>query len=284
MQIFHSNDFILSGEGVNIICATPDVNVHAHEFYELVYVDSGCARHNVAGSVYDIGAGDLFLVDIGVEHSYSERSPDFSVINCLFMPAFLSNVVNNDSAFSELAETVFFKSFAHPDKPFFMRAGVVPGARFIIAQMLDEHKSKNNGYLQVIQALLKVLLIYALRAYSDDDGLRRHSKLADEIVDYVNKSGGRKIRVDEISQALFFSPAYISRVFKESTGVQLSKFIQDKRMDYVCRLLDTTDMTIENILSEAEYSDRKSFYEQFHKRFGCTPGEYRSREKRRTGS
>ena len=181
MQIFHSNDFILSGEGVNIICATPDVNVHAHEFYELVYVDSGCARHNVAGSVYDIGAGDLFLVDIGVEHSYSERSPDFSVINCLFMPAFLSNVVNNDSAFSELAETVFFKSFAHPDKPFFIRAGVVPGARSIIAQMLDEHKSKNNGYLQVIQALLKVLLIYALRAYSDDDGLRRHSKLADEI-------------------------------------------------------------------------------------------------------
>ena len=77
MQIFRRLDYIAPEEGIRVMCATPDDNRHAHDFYELVFVDEGSARHTVGGESYAIGRGDLFLVDIGVEHGYRDVSPDF---------------------------------------------------------------------------------------------------------------------------------------------------------------------------------------------------------------
>lgn len=276
MQILHKLDFISPEEGICVMCTKPADNRHAHDFFELVFVDEGSARHTVGGESYGIGRGDLFLVDIGVEHGYRDMSPDFRVLNCLFLPTFLSDVVRDDSTFSELAAAVFLHSVTRPDEPFFVRAGGVPGARSVTGQLLDEYKGKKRGYLEVLQALLKVLLIYALRASAGSTAAPRSDRLTDEIMEYVARAGGRRVLVGEISRAMFFSPAYIGRIFKEKTGIPLSKFIADRRMEHVCHLLVATDRTIESILAETEYSDRKSFYEQFFRRYGCTPGEYRA--------
>lgn len=276
MKILRKLDYIAPDERITVSRANPDDSCHAHDFYELVFVSEGTAEHVLADTAYTVGRGDLFLVDIGVEHCYRRPSADFEVLNCLFLPAFLSDVVRDDSTFSELAGKVFMGAACCPDKPLFVRAGGVPEARATMLQMYDEFHAKKAGYLEVIQALLKVLLIYVFRA-PDTPAVPRSARLVDDIIEYVSRSGGRKVRVEEISQAMFFSPAYIGRIFKETTGIPLSRFIAEKRMEHVCRLLSDTDGTIESILAEAGYSDKKSFYEQFYKRYGCTPGEYRQR-------
>jgi quercetin dioxygenase-like cupin family protein len=49
---------------------------HSHPHHQLVYVVSGAIRVDVNGRVFDVGAGDSFVVDGGVEHQASalERS------------------------------------------------------------------------------------------------------------------------------------------------------------------------------------------------------------------
>jgi quercetin dioxygenase-like cupin family protein len=44
---------------------------HSHPHHQLVYVVSGAIRVDVAGRVFDVRAGDSFVVDGGVEHQAS---------------------------------------------------------------------------------------------------------------------------------------------------------------------------------------------------------------------
>ena len=44
---------------------------HSHPHHQLVYVVSGAIRVDVAGRVFDVLAGDSFVVDGGVEHQAS---------------------------------------------------------------------------------------------------------------------------------------------------------------------------------------------------------------------
>ena len=57
----------------------------------------------------------------------------------------------------------------------------------------------------------------------------------------------------------------------------MSEYIREKRMENVAQKLSHTDESIESIMLDAGYGDKKSFYEQFSRMYGCTPGEYRRR-------
>jgi quercetin dioxygenase-like cupin family protein len=44
---------------------------HSHPHHQLVYVVSGAIRVDIGGKVFDVHAGDSFIVDGGVEHQAS---------------------------------------------------------------------------------------------------------------------------------------------------------------------------------------------------------------------
>ncbi|MEO6911935.1 MAG: cupin domain-containing protein [Edaphobacter sp.] len=44
---------------------------HSHPHHQLVYVVGGALRVDVAGEIFDVFAGDSFVVDGGVEHQAS---------------------------------------------------------------------------------------------------------------------------------------------------------------------------------------------------------------------
>lgn len=48
---------------------------HSHPHHQLVYVVSGAIRVDVGGKVFDVHAGDSFIVDGGVEHQASALEP-----------------------------------------------------------------------------------------------------------------------------------------------------------------------------------------------------------------
>ena len=48
---------------------------HSHPHHQLVYVISGVIHVDVAGDIFDVHAGDSFIVDGGVEHQASALEP-----------------------------------------------------------------------------------------------------------------------------------------------------------------------------------------------------------------
>ncbi len=56
---------------------------HTHDFAELVLIIGGRGKHQVGHEVYDISAGDVFVMLGGMHHCYPEAD-NLSLINLLY--------------------------------------------------------------------------------------------------------------------------------------------------------------------------------------------------------
>lgn len=73
------------------------------------------------------------------------------------------------------------------------------------------------------------------------------------------------------------SREYVSRVFKSSTGRNISEHIIDLRMNYACNLLKNSSMDVMEISFECGFENLSTFYHHFSKRMGMPPQSYRNR-------
>lgn len=92
---------------------------------------------------------------------------------------------------------------------------------------------------------------------------------------YVMKHFRQPITLEEVSEAVGFSPSYFSVLFKKKTGEGFAKYLTRIRMEEAKTLLRETNLAIAEICERLGYSDRKHFTQTFHKATGLTPAEYR---------
>lgn len=91
----------------------------------------------------------------------------------------------------------------------------------------------------------------------------------------VEKDCGDKTSLSSVAESLHLSPAYLSRIFKEHTGVTFSEFVTRTRIAKGKELLLMPGMKIQDISSQLGYIKVNHFIKLFKKATGVTPGEFR---------
>lgn len=142
-----------------------------------------------------------------------------------------------------------------------------------------EMESNDNLQLEMLQMMLKRILILATRIYKSEDGYQALDKQQGDIVREFNflveSHFKTKHSVSEYAELLNKSPKTISNLFgKLSTKTPL-QFIQERIMLEVRRLLRYTDMTISEVGYDVGFNDIQSFSRFFKKHQGVSPSEYR---------
>ena len=79
----------------------------------------------------------------------------------------------------------------------------------------------------------------------------------------------------EICELCNLNPTYLSRKFKEETGLNLFEYINRIRIERACRLLKQTRKTVLEIAYQVGYNNISFFNRYFRKTLGMSPGEYR---------
>lgn len=70
----------------------------------------------------------------------------------------------------------------------------------------------------------------------------------------------------------------LSRVINRSFGVNFNQFVNDHRIKYAVRLLSepaSENISTEQLMERAGFSNRNSFYTTFKQATGLTPAQYR---------
>ena len=106
----------------------------------------------------------------------------------------------------------------------------------------------------------------------ESDGQR----VVKKVKQYVKENLAEDIGRDDVAKACFLSPDYVSRVFRQETGIKLSDYITEKRMELARRLLLTTDLSIGEIAGKSGYGNLAYFTKVFRIRNGVPPAEYRA--------
>lgn len=255
---------------------------HKHEFIELAYVEEGEAQHWVNGETFYLSEGDIMMLDSGASHSYRATTPTISVWNILFLPEFFDFFLKEGDRCIEYAcrtmlkedvGSVLMKESGFLSLPKAKAENVVP----YIKQIITEKKEKHPGYLEAIHSLLKLALIQIFRCGHETKGAysEKRKQIYSEMMEYIKKNSGESVSATYLSKVLFYSPEYLSRTFKDVNSQSMKRYLQKEKLEKAKRQLLSTDKTVEEIMYESGYNDKKYFYEIFKKEYGVSPGQYR---------
>lgn len=104
----------------------------------------------------------------------------------------------------------------------------------------------------------------------------KHSKLANDLLSYINDHILTDINIDELSNELKVSKYHLHKIFKEQMGKNIYETIKSIRLQKASNLLITNKYsTITEVANMCGYSSQTSFIRAFKSRFHQTPKEWR---------
>lgn len=98
---------------------------------------------------------------------------------------------------------------------------------------------------------------------------------------YIEANYALDIGVAQIAEVLQITPNYLSTLFRRVEGVTLSRYLTGVRMECARKLLESSQMCIEQIAREAGYADAHYFTRVFKENFGVYPTKYRKEHEKR---
>lgn len=151
---------------------------------------------------------------------------------------------------------------------------------------LDNHLAVLRGY----SVDIKYEMIYGLdeifgtyNKWKEDKG-GYSSELIKKIRHYVEQHfSEEELSVQMIGEVFHVNTSYLSRVFKQETGINLAEYISKIRVEEAEYLLGATDLKIYEIAKKTGYKSQHYFCVAFKKYCDVSPTEYRNTLRKRGG-
>jgi transcriptional regulator GlxA family with amidase domain len=86
----------------------------------------------------------------------------------------------------------------------------------------------------------------------------------------------RDLPLDEMARAISLSPEHLCRVFRAETGVSPVQYLKSLRMERARSLLETTFLSVKEVMARVGVGDVSHFARDFRRAFGCSPAQYRA--------
>ncbi|MBQ4506141.1 MAG: helix-turn-helix domain-containing protein [Firmicutes bacterium] len=83
------------------------------------------------------------------------------------------------------------------------------------------------------------------------------------------------IRIAEVAEYAGLNPSYLSTLFRKETGMTLSGYIMERKMDSAKNMLKYSSFPASEISAILGFSSQSHFIRSFKSLVGCTPGEFR---------
>lgn len=130
------------------------------------------------------------------------------------------------------------------------------------------HAGQVRDKKETIQSFYASCIRFTRETQNADDTL-------EAILTYVREHFAENIYVETVGDAMGMHPKYLSRIFKERTGVNLSEYITLLRITKAKELLENSEKSVGEISEEVGFENRTTFFRSFKKLESISPNEYR---------
>ena len=108
-----------------------------------------------------------------------------------------------------------------------------------------------------------------------------NQKIINAVKEYVSNSY-RTATLEQAAKIAHMHPYYLSRFFKQKTGMNFTDFLMEIRMKRAGVLIMDFRYKLYEVSEEIGYANAKNFTRAFKKYYGMSPREYRDRKSRST--
>lgn len=92
---------------------------------------------------------------------------------------------------------------------------------------------------------------------------------------YIKEHRKEDLTAASIAQTFHYSPAYLSKIFRQYGKGKLSAYIMEQKLQEAKKMLLKTDKSVQEIAAELGYQSSQAFARAFRRELAMTPQEYR---------
>ncbi|RKN86815.1 AraC family transcriptional regulator [Paenibacillus ginsengarvi] len=261
---------------------------HGHEFVELVYVVHGSGIHIFEGTEYEIGAGDVYIINPGETHAYSVPGGEpMEIVNCLFMPSLIPDALLKELQITSSMDYFYVHPFMKPDVRFNRHLNLHGQDAMLVLGLLDgmrrELGNRAPGHTTIIRLQLIELLVLLSRYYSlmqhrgTVSSPRRLEReiTARRIYGYLERNYDKKITLESLAGLFNVGVRQLNRLVRQEFDRSVIDVLHTIRIDRAKRLLIESDEKVISVAALVGYEDPSFFSRLFLRQAGCTPTQYR---------
>ena len=224
---------------------------HKHDCIELIYFLYGNARVITGQTSVQASFYDMIVYPKGMLHTESLQFDHHQEIICLWV----------DVPGLELSDILRVQ-----DKD--------ARLKWLLENVHMEYKSRNPNRSLIDHYVKAVLLLIGRHCFEK----RPESDMVSRVILYMQDHLTEAISVQQLADMVYVSKSYLSRLFKQKTGVSLMDYLNSLRMESAKAMLVASDMNTEEIAYQTGYHSTKFFYRAFRAYTGMTTREYRNHE------
>lgn len=250
----------------------------SHDFWEMVYVDSGAVEITSDGKPVILKQGEIIFHKPNEFHTIKsyDSSPDIFVISFVSKSAAMHFFENYKATLNVHLKPLISGIIHEAENTY-----IIPKNDTALNKLELRPFSKIGGE-QLIRLYLEQFLIILMRDltaakdisfFPSKESMETH--LVSEVKQYIRSKAGEKIQVKDICNAFGYSKSYLSLLFKEQTSQSLAQY------HVRCQIEEAKKMIRQNRYNFSEISDRLGFdnpqyFARVFKRLtGLTPTAFR---------
>lgn len=253
----------------------PFVEFHQHPFYEIFFFLSGNVTYTIEGKSYKLRPGDILLTNSSDIHR-PEIHPGKSyerIVIWLSDDFFghLRDFYGEDlsACFTDAASKDY--RLVRPDSQSILRL------KTLCTQISKAKCSTELGSAALASAYLTEFLVQVSRAYYDTPDSVKYDVTENEkinqIVLYINENLSEDLSLSSLENKFYMSRYYMSRQFKQFTGLSLYQYIIKKRL-IAARNLLRNGSSVMDACMQCGFNDYSNFLKAFKREFGKNPSNY----------
>ena len=147
--------------------------------------------------------------------------------------------------------------------------------KWVLEKLHDEYKAEKPCKCLLENYTKLATMLIAKTCFEQ----RETTDTLSRIILYMQSNMAENITVEEISELIYVSKSYLSRYFKQKTGMSLIEYLRLLRINTAKKLLVSTDSSVEEISSIIGYNSSKYFCRAFRTCTGMSPTEFKRSEK-----
>lgn len=110
-----------------------------------------------------------------------------------------------------------------------------------------------------------------------EEWLRNIQRIIGEIDLCIKDCNNEEITLKKLSDSLGYSEFYVSRKFREISGMQFRDYLRYRRLGFALKDVRDTDKSLLDIALDYGFSSHEAFTRAFKEAYGITPSEYRQK-------
>lgn len=250
---------------------------HHHIEYELFYVDEGECIFGVENTEYTLKAGSVLFIQPGIEH-YAKPVNESSIFHYHAFVFDVSVFGNENDACRKIFEHMKIKRFLN-----------------LPTELLDKMKymtelQKDMAFgrqIQVKSVLLEIIAyIIDSKQYLEIDNhvnpvtqnvqkKTNSSHAVDAAILFIQQHYRENICLEDLLSITNYCKSHFIRVFKSTTGLKFTDYVNHYRIEKSCLDLIYTDKNITEIAIENGFNNIQYFSKTFKDYMRCTPMQYK---------